>query len=304
MASYHDFETVPETKKRINEYFTGYVFIAPAAFFVITFIGYPVLMSLVLSLFRWKGAGPMRFVGLQNFIRLFTRDDVFRMALTNSTIFAFTTAFFTVLMGFIWAVIIDLQVKYWKFYRVAFFLPIALSFVVVALIWQKILEPLSIFNILLDHLHLGFLKRAWLGEPETALLAICWIGIWQYNGLWMIFFLAAMQNIDQSIYEAAKMDGASTMRRTFSITVPLCKNVFSVSTMLALIWGFRVFAQVWATTQGGPMRASEVMTTQLYRLAFYERRVGYASTLAIFMFLLAVLLSLIYFLLLRSQSEQ
>jgi raffinose/stachyose/melibiose transport system permease protein len=120
----------------------------------------------------------------------------------------------------------------------------------------------------------------------------------------MIFFLAAMQNIDESIYDSVKIDGASTMRRIFSVTIPLCKNTFYVSAMLALIWGFRAFGQVWVTTQGGPNYATEVITSYAYTMGFFAGRAGFASSIAVILFFMAVVLSGVYLYLLRRQERE
>jgi raffinose/stachyose/melibiose transport system permease protein len=156
------------------------------------------------------------------------------------------------------------------------------------------LDPYGLLNTILGVLGLEQLQLVWLGNRNTAMLAIVFMTVWQFSGFPMIFFLAGMQNIDPELYESAEIDGASTMRRIFSITIPLLKHVFSIIFMLQLIFSFKVFDIVWITTQGGPAGATEVLGTHLYQDAFRKNAFGYASVISVIMFSVATILSIIY----------
>ena len=143
-------------------------------------------------------------------------------------------------------------------------------------------------------LHLVSLQRIWLADAGGAIAIVIMVSIWQYSSFPMLFFLAGMQNIDEELYEAAIIDGASTARRIFSITIPLLKNVFSILMILQLIFAFKVFDIIYVMTGGGPAGQTEVLGTLLYRSAFKLRDLGSASVIAVIMLVLALVFSIIY----------
>jgi ABC-type sugar transport system permease subunit len=281
-------------RRDYREYVTFYVFMLPALVFIALFILYPMIQSLVLPFFRWKGYGELTFIGLRNYENMFTRDEFFWTALKNSLLFALFGTVGTVCIGFILAVLIDFKIRFWATYRLLFFVTVSISVVVTGLLWVKILDPFGLLNALLGAVGLEHLQRVWLGDVGTAMPAIIITAVWQYSGFTMIFFLAGMQAIDGELYESALIDGASRIRTVFSITIPLLRHVFAVVVMLQLIFSFKVFDQVWVMTQGGPAGATEVLGTHLYKDAFRLIRFGYASVIASIMFVIALLLSLIY----------
>lgn len=281
-------------RKVIFENLTGFSFVLPLIIFIIIFLLYPIIASLVLSFFKWKGYGEIDFVGIQNFIKMFTVDRYFPTAINNSIIFSITATLGTILVGFILAVLIDLKIFLWKVYRFIFFLTVILTVVVTGMLWLRIFDPYGLLNSLLDALNFTNLSRPWMGDANIAFGIIVFVTIWQYSGFTMIFFLAGMQNIEEDIYEAARIDGASTFRRIKSITIPLLKNVFAVITMLQLIFSFKVFDIVWVMTAGGPAGGTEVLGTYLYQVAFRKSQFGGGSVIAVIMFLLALIFAFIY----------
>ena len=281
-------------KKELFENIMGFSFVLPLIIFIIIFILYPVITSIILTLFKWKGYGPIKFVGIQNFVNIFITNEYFPTAVKNSIIFSIFCTSGTILVGFILAVLIDLKVFFWKVYRFIFFLTVILTVIVTGMLWMRVFDPYGLLNNLLTILHLGELQRIWLGAPNTAFAIIIFVTIWQYSGFTMIVFLAGMQNIDETIYEAAKIDGASTMKRIISISIPLLKNVFAIIIALQFIFSFRIFDVIWVMTGGGPAGATEVLGTHLYKLAFQATKFGYASVLAVIMFIISLILSLIY----------
>jgi ABC-type sugar transport system permease subunit len=281
-------------RRYLQESATFYAFMLPAILFILLFIVYPMIHSLILPFFQWKGYGEAKFIGLRNFKTMFTEDEYFWTALKNSVLFSLSGTVGTVLIGFVLAVFVDLKIRFWRMYRFFFFLTVSVSVVITGLLWVKILDPFGLLNTVLGYLNLAHLQKVWLGDTSTAMPAIILTAIWQYSGFTMIFFLAGMQSIDEEIYESAMIDGASKTRRVFSITIPLLKHVFSVVTMLQLIFSFKVFDQVWVMTKGGPAGATEVLGTHLYTDAFRLIRFGYASVIAFIMFVVAIIFSSVY----------
>lgn len=280
--------------RKLFESYIGLGFVLPAMIFIGVFILYPVIKSTYLPFFEWDGTSDLNFVGLKNFIKMFTKDRYFYRALRNTFIFSIVATSGTVLFGFILAVIIDLRVRFWKMYRIIFFLPYTLSIVAVSLLWVKVFEPDGLLNTILESLNLGRFAKPWFDNPNIGLGIILFVSIWQYSSFPMIFFLAGMQGINEEIYESAKIDGASTIRRIVSITVPLLKNVFSILIVMQLIFSFRVFDIVWIMTGGGPSGRTEVIGTLIYRYSFKFLEYGYASVLSMIALTVSIILAFIY----------
>ena len=166
---------------------------------------------------------------------------------------------------------------------------------VVAILWGKIYHPYSgLLNSLLELMGLGTLTRPWLGEPEIALFAIVFIAIWQSCGWSMIVFFASMSNIPQSVYDAARIDGASTWSRVWLITVPMIRPIIVVVFILQIIWSLKVFTFIWIMTQGGPGTATEVVSIYMVFRAFYDFRIGYGRAIAVVFAGFILLASLLY----------
>ena len=281
-------------QSRLSRYSTSYLFILPAFLFVIVFLIYPVVESLHLSFFKWDGFTQKVFVGLENYKTMF-RDASFFNALKNTVMYMATVTVIITLVGFALAIIMDLEVGCWRFYKFVFFLPAMLSQVVVSLLWIRIYNPrMGLLNGLLDLIRMGLLKQQWLGNPKLALFCVIAVNIWMFSGLNMIYFLASLQHIDPDIYSAAAIDGASTWRRIFSITTPMIKDQFILITLINLIYTAKVFDFVWVMTLGGPGDASQVFGTLLYYDAFRYLRFGYASVISVIVFVLSLVFAVIY----------
>ena len=282
------------TRKDLAENLTGYLFVLPVVLFILAFIAYPLIQSLLLSFYKWDGIGPWEFAGLDNYVRMFSKDRYFWPALSNSFKYSIGASLGLLTVGFALAVIIDLRVRFWRLYRFLFFLPITVSTAVVALLWLRIVDPYGVLNTLFEIVHLEFLQQDWLADPSLAMSVIVGIVIWQHSGFPMVIFLAAMQAIDEDIYEAAEIDGATIIRRIFAITIPILKNAFSIVALLLLISAFKVFDIIWIMTRGGPAGATEVLGTHLYQTGIWSNRYGYSSVIAVVILVVSLILSVFY----------
>lgn len=272
----------------------GYLFVLPAFLFICIFLVYPLINGLTLSFFQWDGFTEKVFIGLKNYIDL-VHDEVFFLALKNTVIYMILTVAILIIIGFTLAVIIDLKIAGWKIYRFSYFLPAVLSSVVVAFLWLTIYQPHNgLLNQFLELLHLDSLQQQWLGNPRIALYCIIITVVWQWSGLTMLFFLAAMQQINQDVYDAGKIDGVSIFGRIFKITLPMIKDQFILIVLLFLIDSAKVFDIVWVMTQGGPGNATQVFGTYLYYQAFRFGRYGYSSLIAVIVFLLSFIFGIVY----------
>lgn len=272
----------------------GYLFILPALLFVGVFLVYPIIDSLILSFFQWDGFTEKIFVGIRNYKSMF-QDENFFNALKNTIIYMFGVTSIITILGFFLAVIMDFQVLGYRMYKFLFFLPALLSNVVVALLWIRIFHPrVGILNQMFCLFGLNNFQCTWLGDPKIALGCVISVNIWQFSGLNMVYFLAALQQVNPDIYSAAAIDGAGTWRRIFCITTPIIKDQFILITLLNLIFTAKIFDLVWVMTLGGPGNSSQVLGTFLYYEAFRYLKFGYASVIAVIVFLLSYVFSIIY----------
>ena len=269
------------------------LFLAPAFLLMLTFIAYPLVRSLYLSLFKWNGITKPQFIGLQNFTMLF-QDASFYNALFNTLKFAILTTAGTVIVGFFLAVAIERQVMGWKAFKIIYFLPVMMALTVVGMLWGQLLDPtFGPVNTLLKALGVAS-PPVWMGDPKITLYAIVGVSIWQYAGFPMIVFLAAMENIPLDIHDAATIDGVNPGQRITRIIFPMIKNVIVVMIMLQIIFSLKVFDVIWVMTQGGPGEATNVLGIYLYRNAFVYTYFGYGSAIAVVMAAIVFTISMLY----------
>jgi len=280
-------------RRRLRWQPVGYLFIAPIVIFFVVFVGYPFLRSFYLSLTSWSGFGTPQFVGLRNFT-LMADDPVFWKALGNTFLFTAATTVLQTVLPLLLAVLLNKGWRLGVLFRTLIFIPAVISLVVTGVLWQLIYEPnFGSLNEILRRIGLGALAHAWLGDPHTVLPALIVVSLWQSVGLFMLIFLAGLQGIDPTLYEQASIDGAGGRAKFFHITVPMLRVVSGVVILLNLINGFKTFDLIYVMTGGGPNRASEVLGTYLYGLAFGSTAggvpaLGYATAISMVIFVLCL----------------
>jgi len=283
-----------------------YLLILPGIILLLIFTTYPTLQNLINAFFEWDGSlGTEKiFVGFNNFTQLI-KTDLFLIAIKNTFIFALLTVSGTVIIGFISAALINKKVKGWKFYRFAFFATIAMSNVVVGLLWYAIYGPTNgLLNKFLELLNLDFLKQTWLGDTKLALISIAVVSVWQLSGFTMVFFLTGFKNISEDIYDSAKIDGANYLKYVLYIAIPMMKQVIAVIIMVMTISSFKVFDLIWIMTEGGPVNSTQVLSSIIYIYLFKFRQVGFASSISVITLIIALIFSLVYFKITYSNAER
>lgn len=271
-------------------------FILPAILLIALFVFLPILFNLYYSMFRWS-AFEMdgEFVGLEYYARLL-QDPVFYIALKNNSLYAIISLLCQVGMGLVIAAILEEKwIRKWQpMFRTVFFLPAVISISVVGLMWQLLYNPdIGLVNAALKAIGQEDWVNAWLGDSQTAIYAVVAVSQWQYTGYMTMLFLIAMQKIPGELYEAAMIDGANRIETFFRITIPQLKEMILVGSMITVIGAFKVFDEVYVMTFGGPGRSTEVLGTMLYRAAFRNDEMGYASTIATVIFVITMGLSLL-----------
>jgi multiple sugar transport system permease protein len=282
------------TKKKKHDLLMGYLFVSPWLIGFIAFIIFPLVTSLYLSFTRYDILTPPRWIGLQNWIRMFTQDPRF----WNATKATFKYVLFEVPLRLTFAFIVALifsmkESKILNLYRAIYYIPSLIGgSVAIAVVWRQIWGYDGIINALLSIF--GIHGINWLGDTRTAIWTLILLSVWQF-GSPMLIFLAALKQVPTELYEAATIDGASFWKRLTSITLPMITPVILFNLINQMIHGFLAFTQSYIITQGGPLDSTLFYAVYMYRKAFNDFEMGYASALAWFMLALVGLFTIIIF---------
>lgn len=279
--------------KKINLY--GWLFVIPAAFFIFVLNFYPMISAFMLSLQSGKGRN-LKFAGLKNYGRLF-QDEMFLTSVGNVLTFLVFQVPVMLLMALVLASVLnDKNLKFKGFFRTLIFLPCATSLVSSALIFKSFFSLDGIVNTTL--LAMGILSSpmSWLTDPFWAKFIIILTITWRWTGYNTVFYLAGLQNIDRSIYEAARIDGASSSRQFFHITIPLLKPVILLTSIMSTNGTLQLFDEVKTITNGGPGISTLSISQYIYNLSFvYNPQFGYAAAVSYAILIMVALLSSIQF---------
>jgi raffinose/stachyose/melibiose transport system permease protein len=276
--------------------FKPIIFVLPALIFYVLFFVLPIIRTVQFSFYNWDGASPtMSFVGFENYIRMIN-DPIFWKSLSHNIFWIISTIVLPVGLGLILAVLLsNKMVKGKLLFRVTYFMPVIVSLVAVGIIWNWIYHPdFGIVNDILRTVGLGSLAQPWLGNENTVLPALIVAGSWTYYGFCMVIFLAAIQGIDKSYYEAAQIEGASPYQSFIYVTIPLLKNTITLLVLNSLIGSFKVFDLIFLMTKGGPYHSSEVIGTYMFNQAFAMNDVGYGAAISIALSLVIAVCSITY----------
>ena len=287
--------TTTPLRQRSSGILAGYVLLTPALVLFAAFIAYPLIRTLVTSLYDARLTTSARtFVGLDNFTELLS-DPTFWISLRNNVIILVGSVVLQVGGGILLAAVCarGLRRRASVVARTVIFAPMVMSTAAVGLLWQLVFDPsIGVVDASLRALHLPTPALGWLGDPQLAIYSVLFVATWQYTGFMMVILLAGIQAIPADRYEAAALDGASERQMLRHITVPGIRNVIIAATLITMIGSFKAFDLVYVLTLGGPSHASEVLGTYLYKEAFNLNRMGYASAIAVVLLLFTVVLSL------------
>lgn len=278
-------------KLRLREGAAGYAFMSPAIVVLGCFLLLPILYAVFLSFHKVNLLGEVsyKFSGTANFERM-ANDTRLWIALRNTCKYALIVVPSQTMLALVLASILNMKLKFRNFFRIAYYLPTVTSSAVLVLIFMWIYNSNGLLNYLLDLV--GLPTYNWLGDPNVALTGIMVMNIWSTAPLFMVIYLAALQDIPESQYEAAEIDGAGAWKKFWRITVPQLKPVTFYVVVMGIIGTFQLFDQsyIFSAGSGGPNNATLTMVLLIYQYAFKNLDMGYASALA---FLLAVVIMLI-----------
>jgi raffinose/stachyose/melibiose transport system permease protein len=277
------------------------LYLAPALILFLVFLVYPIFRSIYYSLFNWNGLGPaVDYVGLDNFKGILT-DTVFMKAVGNGLLIVVLSLFIQLPLALLLAIMVGRDLPGRSFFRLIFFLPYVLSEVITAIIWMGLLDPdpeRGLVNALLVLIP-GVEAQTFLSDINMVMACVFVVLTWKYFGLHMLLYLAGLQSIPREIEEAAIMDGVNRWQLIRNITIPLLTSTIRTTVLLSVLGALTQFNLVWIMTKGGPVNASEVMATYMYRFGFVRFQLGYGSAVALVMLLICLAFSIAYLRLMR-----
>lgn len=273
--------------------YLGLAYVAPYIAGLFVFTAIPFVASLYLSFTDYNLMRPPRWAGIDNYVELFTRDRTFRKSLTVTLLYVFMTVPLKLAFALFIAYILNYRLKFINLFRTAYYVPSILGgSIAVAVLWRYIFADAGLVNMLITAF--GGEPVNWFGDPSNALFTITLLRLWQFGSA-MVIFLAALQSIDKTLYEAAAIDGAGKWHTFFHITLPLITPVIFFNLIMQMVQAFQEFNGPYVITEGGPLKSTYLLPLYIYEEAFKKFDMGYASAIAWVLFVIIMVLTLIAF---------
>ncbi|GAB1484307.1 sugar ABC transporter permease [Treponema sp.] len=271
------------------------IFVIPGFLLFFFVILLPIGQSTYFSLLKWDGITEPIFIGLRNYVMMFSEDSkLFASSIGNSLTLAALSVFLQLPLALLLALILANGIRGEKTYRTIYFIPVIISTVIIGQLWMKIYHPnYGLLNVFLDQVGLGSWKREWLGKKETALAAAFVPMIWQYVGYHLLLFYTAAKSIPTEMKEAARVDGAGGITIALRIVIPQIMPMIKTCVIFAVIGSLKSFDLIYVLTKGGPMHATEVPSTLMYNNIFVKYSFGSGSSMAIFIILECLVLTVL-----------
>ncbi|MFK3935933.1 carbohydrate ABC transporter permease [Alkalihalobacillus sp. NPDC078783] len=280
-------------KRRNNQTLTFYLFISPWLFGFLVLAAGPMIYSLYMSFTDWQIFGGAEWIGVENYENLLFNDPLFWKTLWNTFYYTFFGVPISLIFGYLLAVLLNQKVKFMGVFRTIFYLPSIVPAVASSLLWLLIFQPeFGLANAVLDFLNLP--TSNWILSETMVKPALIIMGLWGVGG-GMVIYLAGLQGVPPSLYEAAEIDGAGKLRKFWNVTVPMTSHVIFFNLIMGIIGSFQVFTQAYVMSNGGPNYASLFYVLYLYQNAFQFFKMGYASALAWILFLIILVFTLLQF---------
>lgn len=277
---------------RRHEAWHGILFASPWILGFLAFVAGPFLASFVLSFTSYKVGVDSEWIGLRNYQEMFVQDPLFWKSLYNTGYFVFFSVPLSLVGSLLIALLMNRKVRGIPFFRTMVFVPSIISGVAVAYLWMWLLDPnIGLVNYGLRAL--GLPAPLWVQSETWAKPAIVLMSLYAIGGSTMVIFLAGLQNIPETLYEAANLDGAGNLHKFWNITIPMLSPIILFNFVISIIGAFQIFTQAYVMTGGGPANATMFYVLYLYNVAFWYGRMGYGSALAWILFLIILVFTLI-----------
>jgi len=283
--------TLNELRKRAKRTYTwhdtkwGWFFAGPAALFFLIFMAYPTVNAFILSLFKYNLMTGGTFVGVRNYVQLFTHA-AFLTSLRVTALYVVGTVVPLIAIPLVVAMILNQNIRLRGFYRTLFFLPYVTSWVAIAIIFSGVYNPQGLVNYFISWFRPNADPIFWLSSKPYALIAIITVRIWRAFGYYMVIYLAGLQNISSIYYDQASIDGVSWWQRFWYITFPLLSPTTVVVSLMCVTYGFQAFAVPQIMTAGGPGNSTKILSILLYEMGFRWFKMGQASAISVVIFVI------------------
>ena len=281
-----------------------YLYLLPTIVLMLLLLVIPICMVIRYSFFDNViiNKNP-EFVGLKNYIKILT-DNSFFVAIKNTLFFVGVSIIAHMILGIMYAMLLNTRyigTKLKALFRVIYVLPWMFTASVIAILWKMMMNPNGIINYLLQVMNVVSTNIEWLGSRDFALISVTLINIWAGYPFYMVSILAGLQGISVDLYEAAEIDGANAVKKFFGITIPQLKPILISLLMLDFVWTIQQFALIWMTTGGGPINATEMVSTFIYKLGFSKYQYAQASASAVILLIVCSIIAVFY---VRHQKER
>ncbi len=274
--------------------FRDILFILPSFVFITIFFFYPIGYIFSISFLEWNGISQNKsFIGLDNYKNFFI-DPIARKALWNQTLWGIITILSQMFLGLSMAILLRSKAKFKILYKIIFFFPNIISVAVVAYVFNRIYDNnFGELNYFLEIIKLNILTHPWLGDPDTALYCLMIANIWQWTGFSFLLYHAGLTQINEELYESARIDGANIFNIIKNIVIPLLKPTHIALLILGVIGTLKTFDIIYLTTRGGPARSTEFLSTYVFQKGILEFKASYASTIALMIVIIALIITFI-----------
>jgi ABC-type sugar transport system permease subunit len=282
-----------QLQRRLDDY-AEYILLAGPLIILLLVLGLPVLFNTYISFFQWNGTGwPEQFVGLSNYLFIFQDSTILRSVI-NTTAWTVTMVIVPPAVGLGLALLIN-NLSFESLFKTVFFLPYAISFVAIGIMWQLMYDgDFGVINELLRLIGLGELARAWMGVPWVNTFAMMVAQGWLFAAFAMVVYLAGLQSIPEELTEAAKIDGLSRVQKFRYVTFPMLRPFTTLVVATILFRVLKIFDIIWVMSRGGPFNSSETLAVSMYRIAFSQFNFGRGSAVANVLTVLIVIVTVIY----------
>lgn len=265
-------------------------FVAPAIALIFTFVAIPFMMCIYYSFRKWNGIGKTStFVGLKNYIQLFTNDSIFKGAFIYSVLYTICVVLLVNILALLIALLLESNIKGKGFFRTSFYIPNIISLIIIGFIWKFIFG--RVFDSLYTATNISVFGLSWLGDRNMAVISSILVSVWQGLGFYMLIYIAGLQSVPKSIMEAATIDGAGSIRKFFSVVLPMIVPSIAVCTFYSMSNSLKMFELIFSLTGGGPGTATTPIALDIYNTAFNNNSFGYGSAKSVMLFLLVALIT-------------
>lgn len=281
-----------KTSKKFSSTLQFFAYTAPAIIAITIFVTIPFLTTVNYSFRSWNGIDKTTtFIGLKNYIRLFTDDRAFIQSLIFTFVYAFFVVIFVNVLALLFAQLLEAKIWGKGVFRTAFYLPNIISLVVIGFIWKFIFT--RVFDQLATVSKIGFFELSWLGDPKLAIATVIFVSVWQSLGFYMVIYIAGLQSVPEDIGEAAMIDGANAFTKFFRITLPMIMPSISFCMFYSVANSMKMFDLIFSLTGGGPGGATTPMSLEIYNTAFGKQMMGYGTAKSVILFIIVAAISII-----------